>query len=351
MNSDFAFERRGVLMGLDPDAPDEAWGVLNPASARGRDGKRYLLPRLVAENNYSRVGLCELLLDDDGDPAGVRRLGTVLEPEEPWERNARTGGVEDPRVTFIPALDVYVMTYAAYGPIGARTALAISDDLREWRRLGPVLFDYEPALRADLNVYPNKDAVWFPEPVTGPRGEPSLAMLHRPTWDLTEVAAAGYDAVPDVVSDPRPAIWVSFAPLASVRQDVRTLTHLGGHREVAVSQEPWEELKIGGGTPPVLIDEGWLTVFHGVRGQYNPGTDHQKNVRYCAGVMIHDRDDVTKLVYRSAEPLLEPEQQEEQDGVVPNVVFPTALDLREDRSADVFYGMADTRIGWAKLRW
>ena len=351
MTGDFTFERRGLLMSPEADVPHEAWGVLNPASAIGRDGKRFLLPRIVAQNNYSRVGLCELLLDGAGDPDGVRRLGTVLEPEEPWERNVRTAGVEDPRVTFLPELDLYVMTYAAFGPTGPRTALAISDDLHTWRRLGPVLFNYEPELKADLNLYPNKDAVWFPEPVTAPNGEPCFAMLHRPTWNLTESSPLGYDAVPDVATDPRPAIWVSFTEVAAVIEDVRALAQVSGHQQVAVAEQPWEELKIGGGTPPVLIDEGWLTVFHGVSGHYIPGADHQKDVHYRAGVMIHDRDDVTTVVYRSSEPLLEPEHPEERDGIVPNVVFPTALDLRDDSSADVFYGMADSRIGWAKLRW
>jgi beta-1,2-mannobiose phosphorylase / 1,2-beta-oligomannan phosphorylase len=36
-------------------------------------------------------------------------------------------------------------------------------------------------------------------------------------------------------------------------------------------------------------------------------------------------------------------------GIVPNVVFPTALDERADGTADVYYGMADSRIGVARL--
>jgi predicted GH43/DUF377 family glycosyl hydrolase len=27
---------------------------------------------------------------------------------------------------------------------------------------------------------------------------------------------------------------------------------------------PWERLKIGGGTPPILTRHGWLIVYHGV---------------------------------------------------------------------------------------
>ena len=60
------------------------------------------------------------------------------------------------------------MTYVAYGPLGPRLALAVSTDLRTWRRLGPVQFEYSRELDTDLNLFPNKDAVFFPEPVPGP---------------------------------------------------------------------------------------------------------------------------------------------------------------------------------------
>ena len=38
---------------------------------------------------------------------------------------------------------MHVMTYVAYGPLGPRTAVATSTDLRHWERLGPVLFGYD----------------------------------------------------------------------------------------------------------------------------------------------------------------------------------------------------------------
>lgn len=347
----YRLERRGVVMTPDPSDPREAWGVLNPAVVRGRDGERYLLPRMVAENNYSRIGLCRVLGDDDGDPVGVERLGVALEPELVWERNSVTGGVEDPRITFIEALDAYIMTYAAYGPIGSRIGLAVSNDAKAWRRLGPVTFGYDRDLGADLNLYPNKDALWFPEPVPGSGGTPSLAMLHRPTWNLEEFATLGYDAAPPGLADSRPGIWVSFVALDAVAADLSALTNLNNHVFVAGPQQPWEILKIGGGTPPVRTDDGWMSIFHGVSGEYVPGVALQPYLHYAAGVMIHAADDVSRLLHRSAQPLLEPQTVDETVGTVPNVVFPTAIDVRGPRSADVYYGMADSRIGWAKLTW
>jgi beta-1,2-mannobiose phosphorylase / 1,2-beta-oligomannan phosphorylase len=163
----YRLERLGVVMEPLPGEPREAEGVLNPASARGRDGELYLFPRLVARGNYSRIGRARVRFDEGGTPSGVERLGVVLEPDEAWEQNPVTAGVEDPRITFVESLDAYVMTYAAYGPLGPRIGLAVSHDLVTWERLGPVSFIYQPSLRTDLNLYPNKDAMFFPEPVPG----------------------------------------------------------------------------------------------------------------------------------------------------------------------------------------
>ncbi len=80
----YVIERIGVLMTADATDPNEAWGVLNPASARGRDGHIYLFPRLVAEGNVSRIGRARVICDDEGVPRSVERLGIILEPEESW---------------------------------------------------------------------------------------------------------------------------------------------------------------------------------------------------------------------------------------------------------------------------
>ena len=131
-------------MSPEPGNPLEAEGVLNPGSGRGPDGELYLLPRLVAAGNVSRIGLARINLVG-GVPTSVTRSGVVLEPDRSWESGAGHAGVEDPRVTWIAALGVHVMTYVAYGPLGARTAVATSTDLRTWTRHGPVHFGYDDA--------------------------------------------------------------------------------------------------------------------------------------------------------------------------------------------------------------
>jgi predicted GH43/DUF377 family glycosyl hydrolase len=343
----YTLTRLGVVMTPRADDPFEAEGVLNPASGRTPDGTVHLLPRLVAEGNVSRVGLAELTLTD-GLPAGVTRRGVVLAPDRGFERGKSNAGVEDPRVTWIPSLGRHVMTYVAYGPLGPRLALAVSEDLRSWKRLGPVHFGYQDELDTDLNLFPNKDAVFFPEPVPGPDGRACYAMLHRPMWDLSWIRDGEGTHLPAGITDDRPGIWISYVEVDDVRRDISALTAQHDHRLVAMSAYGYEELKIGAGPAPIRVDEGWLLIHHGVAGTITQGWDHQPAVHYAAGAMLLDPADPAVVLARTEEPLLTPETPEERDGIVPNVVFPTAIE-EIDGVRYVFYGMADARIGVARL--
>ena len=339
--------RAGVIMSADADEPFEVEGVLNPATAWGADGELYLFPRLVAESNVSRVGKARVLLDG-GVPTGVEREGVVLEPDRPWEHGVRHGGVEDPRITWIPSLGAHVMTYVAYGPLGPRPAVAISRDLERWTRLGPFQFEYDDALEIDLNLYPNKDVVFFPDVVPDPEGRPSYAVIHRPMWELFWSPQA-VAPLPAGTTDSRASIWISYIPEEDVRAGISALTRPRGHRLVAGSEFEWESLKVGGGPPPIRVDEGWLLIHHGVSGKI--GADPfvpQTEVLYSAGAMILSAADPSQAIARTPEPLLVPETPDELVGTVGNVVFPTAIESIEGKHY-VFYGMADAKIGVARL--
>jgi beta-1,2-mannobiose phosphorylase / 1,2-beta-oligomannan phosphorylase len=344
----YTLTRLGVVMTPEPGNDLETEGVLNPASGHTPDGRLHLLPRLVASGNVSRVGLAEVELTD-GVPTGVTRKGVVLAPDEGWERGLNNAGVEDPRVTWIPSLGKHVMTYVAYGPLGPKPALAVSEDLQNWTRLGPLHFEYQADLDTDLNLFPNKDTVFFPEPVPGPDGVPSYAMLHRPMWDLGWFREGEGVHLPAGIKDDRPGIWVSFVPVADVERGLENLVHLRNHRLVAMSEYPFEELKIGAGPAPIRVPEGWLLIHHGVTGEQPQGFDPTtQKVRYSVGAFLLDHEDVTRVIARTTEPILTPETVDERIGTVGNVVFPTAIE-EVDGVRYVFYGMADAKIGVARL--
>jgi predicted GH43/DUF377 family glycosyl hydrolase len=345
----FQLQRIGSVMEPDPNDPLEAWGVLNPASARSPEGDLFLYPRVVAEGNYSRIGKARVLFDGRGEPRGVERMGYVLEPEERYERSMRThGGVEDPRVTFVEPLGLWAMVYTAVSSVGPRVAVAVSRDLHTWHRLG--LLKYQKTCAVSFNQYGNKDGMFFPDVVLDPKGNPALAILHRPTYQVHRPDGTVLLEVPCDIEESRESIWIAYISLEKAKEDIRKLVYVYGNELLAAPVEQWECLKIGGGTPPVKIPGGWLTYYHGVSGNISLDPAVTKNVCYSAGALVLDPERPTTILYRSREPVLSPERDPEQHGIVPNVVFPTAADVRENGEIDVYYGMADSSIGVARTR-
>jgi predicted GH43/DUF377 family glycosyl hydrolase len=339
--------RLGVAVEPNGDA-SEAEGVLNPASTRTRDGKLLLYPRAVARGNVSRIAILEA--SGPADEPVFRHVGFALEPQEPYEFRSVPGGYgcEDPRVTFVPVLDAYVMAYTAFGPSGPRIALALSNDGYIWERLGLVDFSAPGLPHGD-----DKDAAFFPEPVTSPAGVTSLAFYHRPMLHIS--AVDGRAAIPIILALPpgeRESTRIAYVPLAPVLADRANLLVVAESVLVLPAGEEWGRIKNGGGTPPVRIDEGWLSFFHGVDGQ-NDATGRFTGMRYSGGIVVHDAERPDRVLYRSPAPAFVPETADELRGMVNNVVFPTAIDVRPGagpRDYDVYYGMADSRIGRIRVQ-
>ncbi len=347
----FRLKRLGLIMEPEPGNPLEVEGVLNPAAVRGPDGQLYLFPRLVAQGNYSRIGIARVKFNEAGDPAGVERLGIALEPEADYElRPDGSGGCEDPRITFVEPLQCYVMTYTALSPVGPRIALAVSEDLFHWKRMG--LATFAPYRGIDFVNVDNKDASVFPVAIPNHAGKLQLAMLHRPLFPGTCPEETSRKDESRVVDLDRESIWISYCPMALKGVEPQHFGLFNSHHRLASPVAPWEHLKIGGGTPPIQTRHGWLVIYHGVSKKPGPSAGG-RNLRYSAGVMVLSNEHPRFIRYRSPEPVLIPESPQESQGTVANVVFPTGIDRRDDLGSpdrfDVYYGMADDRIGVARL--
>ena len=343
--------RLGLIMEPEPGNPHEVEGTLNPATVRGPDGHLYIFPRLVAKGNYSRIGVARVKFNQTGDPCGVERLGIALEPEADYElRPDGGGGCEDPRVTFVERFQRYVMTYAALSPIGPRIALAVSEDLFHWKRLGLVTF--EPYNGIDFVHVDNKDASLFPVAIPNHAGKMQLALIHRPLFPGTRPEETERQAESRMVDLAHESIWISYCPMALEGLRPNQVGLFNSHHRLATPVSPWERLKIGGGTPPILTRHGWLILYHGVSKIAGPGNGGRQ-LRYSAGVMVLSKEHPRVIRYRSPEPVLIPESADELRGTIADVVFPTGIDRRDDLGRpnrfDVYYGMADSRIGVARL--
>ena len=69
-------------------------------------------------------------------------------------------------------------------------------------------------------------------------------------------------------------------------------------------------MQIGNCGSPIELDEGWLLLTHGV-GPVR---------KYSIGAALLDKNDPSKVLARSREPLVRPEPSE-REGYVPNVVY------------------------------
>jgi predicted GH43/DUF377 family glycosyl hydrolase len=344
-------KRLGLVMEPEPGNPLEVEGVLNPAAVRGPDGKLYLFPRLVGKGNFSRIGIARVQFNEAGDPCGVERLGIALEPEAEYElRGDGGGGCEDPRITFVEPLRRYVMTYTAFSKVGPRIALAVSEDLFHWQRLG--LATFEPFQGIDFVHVDNKDSCLFPVAIPNHAGKMQMALIHRPLFPGTrpeEIACKGDACVMDLEHE---SIWISYCPMPFEINATNPLGVFNSHHRLAAPVAAWEQLKIGCGTPPLLTRYGWMILYHGV--SKTAETDASgPHLCYSAGMMMLSTVHPRFIGYRSVEPVLRPELPQERHGIVSNVVFPTGIDRRDDLGQpnrfDVYYGMADHKIGVARL--
>jgi predicted GH43/DUF377 family glycosyl hydrolase len=297
-----------------------------------------LYPRCVAEGNVSRVGLARGHWD--GDRVQFERIGFALEPAAPYELRSAPGGMgcEDARVTFVPVLDRFIMAYTAFGDAGPRIALALSADGYTWERLGLIDFAAHGLPAGD-----DKDAAFFPEPVRSPNGVLSIAMYHRPMPKISTMD--GVAAIPAILAMPprqRESTCIAYVPLDAVKRDVAALLQPVESVIVLAPDGHWGRIKTGAGTPPVRIAEGWFSLYHAVDAIQR---DDRYTMTYRAGIVIHDIDQPHIIRYRSNEPVMTPEHPDELVGIVNNVVFPTGIDVRADRTFDIYYGMADAKIG------
>lgn len=115
------------------------------------------------------------------------------------------------------------------------------------------------------------------------------------------------------------------------------LTNWEGGKLLMMPKYAWEFIQIGNCGAPILIDEGWLLLTHGV------GAMRQ----YSIGAVLLDREDPSKILGRTRYPILQAEDND-RNGYVPNVVY-TCGGMRVGDQLFMPYGISDSSIGFAFL--
>lgn len=258
----------------------------------------------------------------EGRFAGVFRAETINGRPHlhlGWSDDALNWSIEEERIAFVDEAGKPFQPNYAYDPrvikidgtyyiiwctdfYGAAIGAAKTQDFKTFVRLENPFLPF------------NRNGVLFPRKING-----NYVMLSRPS-------DSGHTPFGDV--------FLSESP---------DFVYWGKHRHVMSKggQGWWQSVKIGGGPAPIETTEGWLMFYHGVTGTCN-------GLVYSMGAVILDRDEPSKVKYRSANYVLTPEEWYEERGFVNNVVFPCATlhDAETGRIA-IYYGAADTYVGVA----
>jgi len=329
-----AVKKHGIL--LNPtELICENQSVANPACIEA-NGKIHMFYRAINKDKMSSLGYCELNTPTE---VGKRNEEPILFPQEKYE----SMGIEDPRIVCVD--DTYLLTYTAYDGTNALGALATSKDLKTFDRKGIItpqmtykefesciehchgindkylrfvkFFSRHGGIEIPHNHFIwDKDVVFFPKKING-----KFAFLHR---IYPDIQIAYFNELKDLTS------WYWKDYLMNIEKYV-----------LLKSKMSFEASYLGGGCPPVETSEGWLIIYHGVE-------DTTQGYIYHACAALLDLNDPTKEIGRLKYPLFSPELDWEKQGVVNNVVFPSATILRGD-SLFIYYGAADKYIGIASI--
>jgi predicted GH43/DUF377 family glycosyl hydrolase len=269
--------------------------VFNPGVTRF-EGETLLLVRVE-----DRTGLSHLCVARSAD--GL--TGWIVEPERRLlpdvESQPERFGVEDARITLMG--DEYMVTYTGYSDVGPLVCLASTRDFRSFERRGVVMPPED------------KDAALFPRQFDG-----RWALIHRPV-----AASIGHEA----------HNWLSWSP---------DLHHWGDHTILLRSRAGawWDAHKIGLNPPPLLTEQGWLLLYHGVRVTASGSI-------YRLGLALLETEKPDRVLARSSEWIFGPDAPYERaGGDVSDVVFPCGWILDDDGDTlYIYYGAADSSVGVA----
>ncbi len=257
------------------------------AAAIYADGKVHIVYRAMGNDGVSRLGYAS---SSDGYHIDDRFSSPVFKPAMQEE----TYGCEDPRITLIDGR--YYMCYTAFGSriLGthqiAMTSIPAKDFVNH-------RWNWEKRW-LPFSGLRNKDAALFPRKING-----QYVLLHRVNPDICLAYSDDLER------------WCDIKAIVQPR-----------HRR-------WDALKVGIAGPPIAIDDGWLLIYHGV--------NYEKT--YALGVLILHKKNPERVLYRSQKPILQPIEQYERYGTVPNVVFSCGA-IQIDDKVLIYYGAADTRL-------
>jgi len=283
----------------------ESQATFNPAALYD-DGKIHLLYRAVGKNGISCFGYASTkdgfnIEETLSEPAYYPRKafeGVYTQSAQRsnlYKSGYGWGGCEDPKLTAIK--NTVYLTYVAYcgycHPRIALSSIKRKDFLqKKWNWKEPILISPPGVV--------DKSGCILPEKVKG-----KYVIFHR--------------IFPHILIDYRDNLRFNDGKWLEAKHRITTRPSM------------WDSRKLSVGATPIKTKDGWLVIYHAV--------DDKDDSRYKIGAMILDLEDPSKVLYRTSNPILEPEEHYENDGK-PGVVYPCGAVVL-NKELFVYYGGGD----------
>ncbi|ANI89637.1 hypothetical protein A9P82_10265 [Arachidicoccus ginsenosidimutans] len=303
----------------------EVSDVFNPAAVV-KDGKINILYR--AEDNSavgigsrtSRIGLAETT---DGIHLKRHKKPVLFPADDNEKEHEWRGGCEDPRVA-VTEDGTYLMLYTQWNRKVPRLAAALSKDLVHWKKYGPV---FRTALNGKYYNMATKSASILTKAVNGKLEITKINGKYRMYWGEQHVYAATSDDL------------VNWTPLENAD---------GSLKELASPRKGYFDSQLTEcGPPAVLTDKGIVLLYNGKNAAGEQGDKHYTAGAYCAGQILFDAKEPTKILERLDQPFFKPEAEFEKSGQYPaGTVFVEGLVLYHHKLF-LYYGCADSRVAVA----
>ncbi|MBS3902962.1 MAG: hypothetical protein KGZ30_01135 [Anaplasmataceae bacterium] len=292
----------------------EAEAVFNGCPVK-KGNTIHLLYRALSAVHYHAGTGTQMSISDIGkatssDGIHFKKRERFIFPEEPWEKF----GCEDPRVTRLNGKYYIFYTALSAHPPGAdsiKIGLAISKDLKKI------------SSKHLVTPFNAKAMALFPEKIKGKMAAILTANTDRPP---AKIGLAFFNNESDLWNKNYWDEWYG---------DLESHT-------LPLQRRPEDHIEVG--APPVKTKDGWLVFYSYIRNYF---TNQEKT--FGVEAVLLDLEDPHKIIGRTISPILIPEEQYEIYGMVPNIVFPTGVLMKNDKWVDLYYGAADSTVCVASI--
>ncbi|MFC1599492.1 hypothetical protein ACFL3T_00505 [Patescibacteria group bacterium] len=271
-----------------------------------KGNKTYLVYRAISLPHYHKLAGAMLKVSNIGiaeskDGINFVKRKRFITPEHSWEKF----GCEDPRITKLE--DKYYIFYTAlstypFSAEGIKVGVAITKDLKTIE---------EKHLVTPFNA---KGMALFPEKINGKIW--SILTVHTDS-PPSEICLASFDKEEDMWSE---SVWNKWH-------------NNFNDYSLPLVRRPQDHVEVG--APPIKTENGWLVIYSYIQNYFS------NNPVFGVEAVLLDLENPLKIIAKTTEPFLTPQEYYEKIGIVPNIVFPTGV-LLDKNKLKLYYGGADT---------